>query len=150
MAVHEGSVRALATHAQGEVLMSGSIDKSNKIFNLNSGTGKYDFVREVKYHDGFVMAIEPMVTGLGFFSAGRDNKVMLIDLEGNPVQELNGHEAAVNSVSQAVSHEVVTGSWDGTAKVWDVETGQVKETLGGHTHATSVLTLPNGIVITGS
>jgi WD40 repeat protein len=37
-----------------------------------------------------------------------------------------------------------------TAKIWDVETGVAKETLSGHQHAVSVLTLPNGITITGS
>jgi phospholipase A-2-activating protein len=37
-----------------------------------------------------------------------------------------------------------------TAKIWDVETGKVKQTLEGHSHAVSVLSLPNGIVITGS
>ena len=88
LAVHDGSVRALGTHPQGEVLMSGSIDKTNKLYNLNSSTGKYEFEKEVKYHDGFVMAIEPMVTGLGFFSAGRDNKVYVIDLQGDPCQLL--------------------------------------------------------------
>ena len=40
--------------------------------------------------------------------------------------------------------------WDSTAKIWDVETGKVKQTLAGHQHAVSVLTLPNGITITGS
>lgn len=44
----------------------------------------------------------------------------------------------------------MSGSWDGTAKIWDVETGKVKETLAGHTHAVSVLSLQNGITITGS
>ena len=66
---------------------------------------------------------------------------MMIDLEGNPVQELLGHEGAVNSLSQAIETELVSGSWDGTAKIWDVETGKVKETLSGHTYATTVLTL---------
>ena len=40
--------------------MSGSIDMSNKLYNLNNMTGKYEFVREVKYHDGFVLDICPM------------------------------------------------------------------------------------------
>ncbi len=31
-----------------------------------------------------------------------------------------------------------------------METGKVKETLAGHSHAVSVLTLQNGITITGS
>lgn len=44
----------------------------------------------------------------------------------------------------------MSGSWDGTARIWDIETGKVKETLTGHRHAVSVLSLPNGIVITGS
>lgn len=64
--------------------------------------------------------------------------------------EYSEHEGAVNSLSQCMATEFVSGSWDGTAKIWDVETGKVKETLGGHTHATTVLTLPNGITITGS
>ncbi len=37
-----------------------------------------------------------------------------------------------------------------TAKIWDVETGKVKNTLEGHSHAVSTLCMPNGIVITGS
>lgn len=107
----------------GDVMMSGSIDYTNKLYNLNQGTGLYDFTKEVKYHEGFVLDICSMVNGLGFFSAGRDNKAMAIDIEGNPMIEFHGHEAGVNSVSQALEHEVVTGSWDGTAKIWDVNTG---------------------------
>ena len=64
--------------------------------------------------------------------------------------EFKGHEGAVNSVSQAIAGEMVSGSWDGTAKIWDTTTGECKQTLEGHTHAVSVLTLPNGITITGS
>ena len=56
----------------------------------------------------------------------------------------------MNSLSQSVEDEFVSGSWDGTAIVWDLKTGTSKEKLAGHTHATSVLTLPNGITITGS
>ena len=74
----------------------------------------------------------------------------MIDIEGNPVQEMLGHEGAVNSLSQFAENELVSGSWDGTAKIWDIETGKVKETLTGHTHAVSVLALDNGSIITGS
>ena len=61
-----------------------------------------------------------------------------------------GHEGAVNSLSQAVPEELVSGSWDGTARIWDTATGKVKHVLDGHSHAVSVLTLPNGINITGA
>jgi WD40 repeat protein len=90
------------------------------------------------------------VSGLGFFSGGRDNKIMMIDIEGNPIQELLGHEGAVNSLSQVTESELVSGSWDATAKVWDLSTGKVKHNLTGHTHATSVLAVEGGTVITGS
>lgn len=52
-----------------------------------------------------------------------------------------GHEGTVNSLSQSVPEELVSGSWDGTAKIWDVETGKLKQTLPGHSHAVSVLSL---------
>ena len=64
--------------------------------------------------------------------------------------EYNGHTAAVNSLSMAINDEFVSGSWDGTAIVWNTKTGEQKEVLKGHTHATAVLTLPNGLVISGS
>lgn len=66
------------------------------------------------------------------------------------MREYTGHTAAVNSLSMASNDEFVSGSWDGTAIVWDVNTAEPKEILKGHTHATAVLTLPNGVTITGS
>ena len=96
------------------------------------------------------MNIIPSVTGTGFFSAGKDKRIVFIDIEGNPTLEYLGHEGVVNSLSQCLPNELVSGSWDGTAKIWDVETGQCKHTLEGHSHAVSVLTLPNGVTITGS
>ena len=145
---HSGTVRSLCV--VDNILMSGSIDMTNKTYNLNQAIGKYNFGKELKYHDGHVLDICPQIGGTGFFSAGRDKKMILIDTEGSPVMEFIGHEQAVNSVSQAIPDEVVTGSWDGTAKIWDVATGKCKETLTGHSHAVAVLTLPNGITITGS
>lgn len=148
--MHEGSVRSLATQANSDTLMSGSIDKSCKFFQLNDH-GKYEFKSSVQYHEGFVVSTAPMVSGLGFFSGGRDNKIMMMDLVGNPMRELIGHEGAVNSLSQVNEKELISGSWDGTCKIWDIETGKVKETLTGHTHATTVLGLNEGkTVITGS
>ena len=77
---------------QGDVLMSGSIDLSNKIFNLNNAIGKYNFAKEVKYHEQYVMDICPQVGGTGFLSAARDKKIILIDADGNPAMEYLGHE----------------------------------------------------------
>ena len=37
-----------------------------------------------------------------------------------------------------------------TARIWDVSTGNTKHVLSGHAYAVAVLSLPNGIIITGS
>lgn len=60
LACHASSVRSIATHPKGDILMSGSIDMTNKIYLLDNMTGRYDFMREMKYHDGFVLAIVPL------------------------------------------------------------------------------------------
>ena len=86
----------------------------------------------------------------GFFTASKDMKIMHIDNMGNPQMIFEGHEGAVNSLSQSDESELLSGSWDGTARIWDTATGKVKHVLEGHTHAVAVLSLPNGINITGS
>jgi hypothetical protein len=58
LAVHQGSVRTVATLDAG-YLLSGSIDTSTKLFMLNNANGKYAFDKEIKYHSGFVYAISP-------------------------------------------------------------------------------------------
>lgn len=53
------------------------------------------------------------VTGDSFFTGGKDAKIFKVDLMGNPVHLYEGHEAAVNSLSQCIPEEFVSGSWDG-------------------------------------
>jgi phospholipase A-2-activating protein len=130
--------------------MSGSIDKSAKLFILNNATGKYEFENEFMHHNDFVYSICPSVTGDGFFTGGKDGKAYKVDLKGNKLQTFTGHTGAVNSISQALPDEVVTGSWDGTARIWNVKTGACIKVLPDHSHATSVLTLQNEVTITGS
>ena len=48
--------------------------------------GKYDFERELSFHDSFVFALCPQVENNGFFSGSKDMKIMHIDAEGNPVR----------------------------------------------------------------
>ncbi|CDW75382.1 transducin family protein wd-40 repeat family protein [Stylonychia lemnae] len=166
---HQGSVRSLGTLDSG-YLLSGSVDTSTKLYMLNNATGRYSFEKEMKYHTGFVYSITPSqiqqfiayrILQDGFFTGSKDTNIFKVDLLGNPVMLYEGHEDAVNSLSQCIPEELVSGSWDGqyiinklyqfrTAKIWDVETGKVKETLGGHQYGVAVLTLPNGITLTGS
>ncbi|CAN0451722.1 unnamed protein product, partial [Hapterophycus canaliculatus] len=40
--------------------------------------------------------------------------------------------------------QLISGSWDGTAKVWDVAGGSCIVTLSGHENGVCVLGLPDG------
>ena len=61
----------------------------------------------------FLSLISYSAAGSGFFTGGKDNKIFKMDLHGNPVMMYEGHEQAVNSLSQPTSEELVSGSWDG-------------------------------------
>lgn len=150
MALHQGSVRCLAYMEKTGQLASGSIDKSVKLYQAAPQKGHFEFDREFNYHESFVYALTPQVEGNGFFSGSKDMKIMHIDAAGNPSRIYEGHTGPVCSLQQVIPGELVSGSWDGTCKVWDTETGQVKYNMEGHSHATTVLALPNGVVITGS
>jgi phospholipase A-2-activating protein len=56
----------------------------------------------------------------------------------------------VISLSWSASGHLISGSWDGTAKIWDVAKGEVLQTLEGHENGVCVLGLPNGDIATGS
>jgi WD40 repeat protein len=57
LAVHQGSVRCLAVLPDIDSLVSGSIDKSVKIFLIDKSNGRYAFEKEFAYHDAFIYAV---------------------------------------------------------------------------------------------
>ena len=60
-----------------------------------------------------LLTLSHRIDGEGFFTGGKDAKIFKVDLFGNPVMLYEGHESAVNSLSQSVKEEFVSGSWDG-------------------------------------
>ena len=53
------------------------------------------------------------VQGNGFFTGGKDKKIYMMDLYGNPMRLYEGHEGPVNSLMSPLANELVSGSWDG-------------------------------------
>ena len=71
----------------------------------------------------------------------RDSLIRLYDMQGNLMKCLSGHEKPPISFSWTTDFHLVSGAWDGTARVWDLATGQNTLTLGGHENAVKVLCL---------
>ena len=100
MALHQGSVRCLAFLEKTGQLVSGSIDKSVKLYSpLPDKMGIYDFEREFAYHESFVYALTPHIEGNGFFSGSKDMKIMHVDASGNPSRIYEGHTGPVCSLT---------------------------------------------------
>lgn len=74
--------------------------------------------------------------------------------DGTLVRQLDGHEKGVISLSFAADGSLVSGSKDGTARVWSLGTpggeARLEATLKGHENGVCVLGLPNGDIATGS
>lgn len=54
------------------------------------------------------------------------------------------------SFSWTATHQLVSGSWDGTAKIWDLSTSTCIQTLGPHENGVQVLVLSNNLIATVS
>jgi phospholipase A-2-activating protein len=147
--VHSGSVKAVAVNNTG-LMMSGSIDQSCKLFSLDDTSGKYQFLQELHHHDHYVYCVAAEINNKGFFTCGKDARIFLVDNDGNPVKMYEGHSSLVNMVAQIDDKTLLSGSWDGTAKVWNIETAECIKTLEGNSHAVAIFVAPNGNIITGS
>ena len=67
------------------------------------------------------------------------------------IRMFEGHQDAVTSVAVTSDGRLVTGSRDGTARLWDMETGEELNAFTGHQDViTSVAVTPDGRLVTGS
>lgn len=120
---------------------------------------------ETIFHDHWVVAVTSLPAGAhkafpdGCIITGcMDSKIRIFDSIGNPLHEIQGHEKGVISFSWTSKGELISGSWDGTARIWSLELSSMTETvqseckfvLGSHENGVHVLGLPDGRVVTTS
>lgn len=75
----------------------------------------------------------------------------ILNSKGNPVGVLDGHQGMVCSLSSKNSKYLVSGSWDATAIIWDLETQSIKHRLEGHKYGVAVLATDDvDEILTGS
>ena len=171
---HEMAVRSLLTRhgaAADYPLLSGSSDRVLKMWRLAEGTGgtvagaAYEEARAAYEHENGVVALVEVagsenLAGLpadGAIATGSmDKRIRLYGHDGVLLRTLEGHEKQVISLTVADGAgldggaALVSGSWDGTARVWDAASGACLGTLGGHGNGVCVLALTGDTIATGA
>jgi len=146
-------IRALTQEAG--FVFTGAEDACVRKFSVGAATGEVEATAVVIQHDHWVTALTYLAPGNAVFPDGalltgcRDGVVRIYTSEGALLKELRGHEAGVISFSWAGAL-LVSGSWDGTARVWDLSTGMEVKKLPGHENGVSVLGLSQNVVATAS
>jgi phospholipase A-2-activating protein len=132
----------------GNLVLTGSLDFSCGFFVKTEN--KYSVDYSSKLHDNFVYKVYALKNKKGFLTCGKDSLIILMDIQGNPTAQFTGHNLAVNSLSQYNEKHFISGSWDGSARIWDIESQQTILELKDHSHAVTVCAFPEDTYITAS
>jgi uncharacterized protein YjbI with pentapeptide repeats len=118
---HSKSVAALAVTLDGRCAVSASIDKTLKVWDLETGAE----LRTLRGHSGQVRGVAVTPDGMHAVSASTDKTLKVWDLRtGVELRTFAGHSGPVYSVAVTPDgRRAVSVSGDGTLKVWDLETG---------------------------
>jgi len=135
---HTGGVTGVAVSADGRQVISGSDDKTLKVWDLESG----NVIQTLSGHTREVTGVAVSADGRQAVSGSKDHTLKVWDLEsGRELQTLSGHTGWITGVAvSADGRQVISGSLDNTLKVWDLESGKELQTLSGHTGAVYAVT----------
>ena len=156
IAGHGGPVTGVAFSADGARLVTGSLDKSVRVFNL----ADQQQVASIETPSP-VNAVAIVGEGKLIASGGEDNVIRTWELPASqpadaqpadsnaapkPVRELAGHGGPVTSLVALAPNgaQLLSGSKDGTVRVWDVAGGNVVKNMNHGAPVVSVAARADG------
>ncbi|KAG0049189.1 hypothetical protein BGZ83_005992 [Gryganskiella cystojenkinii] len=127
---HEDSVFSLAYSTESDKIVSGSFDKTVRLWDVKTGLTCHVF----KGHSKKVNSVAYSPTRKQIASCSDDRTIKLWDAcTGLILHTLDGHDDNVVSVVYSpLGNEVASGSHDNTVRLWFVETGQIHHVFKGH------------------
>ena len=157
---HSNSVNAVSITPDGRLAVSGcnknSSDNTLRIWDIESGKCLHTLER----HSFFACAVS--ITPDGRLAVSGDSNLRVWDIEsGKCLHTLKGHskrfssqkltsrgdlEKLVSTVSITPDGRLaISGGWDSTLRVWDIESGKCLHTLKGHLGSISTVSItPDG------
>lgn len=145
IAGHLEQVHAIAVSPQGNFIVSGSDDKTIKIWQAIVGEDGRPGVRPIRTlsgHTDYVRAVAISPDGQVLASGSNDKTIRLWMLgsgqsglaQGTPLIALNGHSNWVRSVAFSPNGQLLASCGDDTTiNIWYLRTGQLLNVLSGHT-----------------
>jgi WD40 repeat protein len=154
---HDGPVRCIAFGSNGRFVTGCQSDSPC----VRSWSIKVNSVEELGvplYHDHWVTAITILSPNQqrafnpeGCVITGcMDSKIRVFDNNGALLNTLEGHSKGIISFSWTTVGFLVSGSWDGSALIWDLSSSSIVQRLQPHENGVHVLGLSNSTVATTS
>ena len=146
---HSRWIYAIAFSHDGKLLVTGSMDNTAKLWDLETG---YE-IRTFSGHSGAVFSVSLSPDKKFLATGSDDNTAKLWNLEtGAEIYRFARHSAEVKSVCFSPDGKLLaTGSNDKTAKLWNLKTGEEIRSFTGHTGDVNTVSFsPDGkYLITG-
>lgn len=124
-------VTALHFSPDNELVASGYHDGNVRIWKRASGRLLVELSEEAGGHADIVNDVRFSPDGQSVFSAGRDGRVLQINLAGEVLQDFQAHRSINSMDIDADGQRLVTGSNDSAAVIWSID-GRRLTTLRGH------------------
>ncbi|QDT14998.1 caspase family protein [Alienimonas californiensis] len=140
---HLAGVLSLAVAPDGQRAVSGSWDKTLRVWNLAEGTAE----RTLEGHRERVNAVAITPDGTRALSGSWDRTLAVWNLaDGQPERALNGHSWGVLAATITPDGQrALSGSWDKTVRVWTLADGREQFVLKGHAEQiNSIAVAPDG------
>ena len=127
---HADSVLSVVFSPDGKFALSGSGDKTLKLWDVATGRE----LRTFSGHRGTIWSVAFSPNGKIALSGSEDNTVKLWDVAtGRELRTFSGHAKRVKSVAFCPDGRfALSGSFDNTLKLWDVTTGRDLRTFSHH------------------
>ena len=146
---HTSIVLCVAISPDGQTLVSGSGDKTIKVWNLTTGKE----VRSLTGHTDNVWSVAISPDGQTLVSGSFDGTIKVWNLTtGKEVRSLNPTNSVLCMAISPDGQTLVSGSNDKTIKVWNLTTGKEVRSLTGHTNSVLCMAIsPDGqTLVSGS
>jgi WD40 repeat protein len=154
LAGHTANVTGLAFNADGTKLVSASTDKTIRVWNVADGVGAGQLTTTAAINAIALNKDATLVVAAHADNMLRSWKVPVAAAAADaeppkPVIEMKGHTKPVTSVALLLpaGTQVVSGSEDGTVRVWTLSNGAAARSINHGAPVTAVATRPDGVLI---